>query len=197
MSSKGTAAAATTAALSITRSIGADAQAAAYSTGSLVGGLVEFSGKATAASAITGLASFTRGLDSSGNAAGEATGLVGATRSIAAQATAGADASAELTLVASFYRLVMPTIQEKYELPGTNGALTVSNFREVTVFGDESGLATSNLGAIDPPEAADEWGAIPEGTKYIWYGGHVNMTDDPAIRDLWLAHGYEVELVQM
>jgi hypothetical protein len=91
------------------------------------------------------------------------------------------------------WRLVVPTIQEKYALPSTRGALLVSNYREVTVFGDDDDLFTTALGV--PSEGTDEYGAIPFGTKYIWYGGHVNTTDDPAIRDLWLAHGFEVEIV--
>jgi hypothetical protein len=93
------------------------------------------------------------------------------------------------------WRLVVPTIQEKYALPSTRGALLVSNYREVTVFGDDDDLFTTALGV--PSEGTDEYGAIPFGTKYIWYGGHVNTTDDPAIRDLWLAHGFEVENVQL
>jgi hypothetical protein len=30
--------------------------------------------------------------------------------------------------------------------------------------------------------------------KYVWQGGHDNITEDQAIRDLWLANGYQVEM---
>jgi len=175
--------------------LAADARAAAISTGSLIGGIADLAGAASAASTITGLATFTRGLDVSGNAAGEASGAVDLARPFIASADAISDVSGDLSLVTSWYQLVVPDIIESYPMPDTNGSLRTSLVRHVTVFGDENGLFTSEQGAI--AEGADEYGAIPFGTRYIWYGGHVNLTDDPAIRDLWLAHGFEVEIVQV
>lgn len=98
-------------------------------------------------------------------------------------------------LVRSLWRLVMPQIAERYALPNTRGSLLTTLYREATVFGDESGLFTVEMGRPGP--GLDEYGAIPFGTRYIWYGGHVNTTDDPAIKNLWLAHGFEVENVQL
>jgi hypothetical protein len=86
------------------------------------------------------------------------------------------------------WRLVMPTIGERYTM---RGSLATTAYREQTVFGDENGLFTVQQGS--PSEGTDEYGAIPFGTKYIWLGGHVNVTDDPAVKNLWLAHGFEVE----
>jgi len=90
------------------------------------------------------------------------------------------------------WRLVMPTVREKWTL---KGSLTTSTYREATVFGDENGLFTTAQGSPSP--GSDSSGAIPFGTKYIWYGGHVNTTDDPAVKNLWLTHGFEVENVQL
>lgn len=186
--------AATTAALSVARDIAGDADTAATSTGSLVGGLVEFEGAASAAAATTSAASFTRGLAGSASAAIETSGAVNLGLAFASAATAAADLPGDLSLIKSWYRLVVPQIVEYFTMPGTVG-LRTSKVREITVFGDENGLFTSEEGSI--AEGADEYGAIPFGTKYIWYGGHENLTDDPTIKDLWLAHGFEVELVQV
>lgn len=90
------------------------------------------------------------------------------------------------------WRLVMPQVVERFTL---QGALSTSTVREATVFGDENGLFTAERGSPSP--GTDEYGAIPFGTKYIWYGGHVNITDDPAVKNLWLSHGFEVENVQL
>jgi hypothetical protein len=83
------------------------------------------------------------------------------------------------------WRLIMPTITEVWPV---HGSLRMSMSREATVFGDDTTLHLSTLGDI--PEGADDWGAIPLHTPHIWYGGHQNTTDDPLIRDLWLAHAY-------
>lgn len=77
----------------------------------------------------------------------------------------------------------MPPITEVYPI---RGSLCTSITYEATVFGDDTTLHLSTWGNI--PEGADSWGAIPMGTPNIWFGGHENITDDPAIRDLWLAH---------
>lgn len=102
------------------------------------------------------------------------------------------DTAGEASFINPAWRLVMPAISERYPIKG-NLAVTIS--REATVFGDEDGLFTTESGS--PAEGTDEYGAIPFGTKYIWYGGHVNTTDDPAVKALWLAHGFEVENVQL
>lgn len=81
------------------------------------------------------------------------------------------------------WRLHAPLFTDKYPI---RGSLQVSSTYEATIFGDDTTLHISTLGNI--PEGADQWGAIPLHTPYIWYGGHYNVTDDPAIRDLWLAH---------
>jgi len=91
-------------------------------------------------------------------------------------------------VVQEVWRLVMPTIREKRTL---KGSLSTSTYREATVFGDEAGLFTTAQGSRSP--GSDSYGAIPFGTKYIWYGGHVNTTDDPAVKNLWLSYGFEVE----
>lgn len=88
------------------------------------------------------------------------------------------------------WRLVNPQIVDRYPI---QGSLAVNITRAVTVFGDENGLFTSDQGTLSG--GGDSYGAIPFGTKYIWYGGHENITSDPTIRDLWLAHGFEVESV--
>lgn len=105
--------------------------------------------------------------------------------------TATETSTAQPINVASvIWRLVMPTIREVFQI---KGSLRVNTFREVTVFGDDDGLFTSNDGDIDV--GGDSWGAIPFDSKYVWLGGHVNTTTDPAVRDLWLASGFEVDNV--
>jgi hypothetical protein len=190
--SDGRAGANASATLGVARPLAGGGNASAGSTGSLVGGLKDLAANATAGSAVTGLASFARGLNASGNAAADAAGLVGVALGLGGSASAVTDSTGDLSLVQSWYRLIVPQVKEYFTIPGTWG-LRTSKVRELTVFGDENGLFTSELGAI--PEGGDDYGAIPFGTKYIWYGGHVNMTDDPAIRDLWIAHGFEVEVV--
>lgn len=88
------------------------------------------------------------------------------------------------------WRLISPEHVERYPIAGS---LTFSVARRETVFGDENGLFTSYEGSI--PKGGDEYGAIPFGTKYIWPGGGDNTTADAAIKDLWLANGFEVEEV--
>lgn len=185
-------AAAVTAALAVDRPMAAQSTAAAYSTGSLVGGIKDLSGSAFAGSAATSAATFTRGLDGSGSAASDAAGGTTLARGLSAGAYSGADMSGDLVLVRAMYRLVLPEIVERFPVPGM-GSMTTRVTREVTVFGDENALHISEQGSI--AEGGDDYGAIPFGTRYIWYGGHVNVTDDPAIKNLWLANGFEVENV--
>lgn len=75
------------------------------------------------------------------------------------------------------WKLVHPVRVDKFSLAG---ALTFRQTTEYTVYGDESGIFTAEDGSIE----------IPFNTKYIWQGGHANVTNDPAIRDLWTAYGY-------
>lgn len=98
------------------------------------------------------------------------------------------DSAGQFSFLSPAWRLVMPAIQERQVI---KGSLAVSVYREATVFGDDTGLYTTQQGSVTA--GSDAYGAIPFDTKYIWYGGHVNVTDDPAVRDLWLAHGFEVE----
>ena len=98
------------------------------------------------------------------------------------------DAAFSASFLSPAWRLIPPARTDEYVV---RGALTTTLVREVTVFGDENGLFTTELGT--PSAGTDGYGSIPFGTKYIWLGGHVNTTDDPAIKDLWLAHGFEVE----
>ena len=94
------------------------------------------------------------------------------------------------TTALNAWRLIAPTVTEKYPIIGS---LVTSMTRQVTVFGDENGLFTSDQGYIS--EGGDDYGAIPVNTKYIWLGGHINETTDPAIKALWLANGFEVQNV--
>lgn len=77
------------------------------------------------------------------------------------------------------WQLVHPNRVDKHSL---RGSLTFSNTVEFTVFGDDTQLYTHEDGA-----------QIPEGVKYVWRGGCVNTTEDPAIKNLWLANGYQVD----
>lgn len=88
------------------------------------------------------------------------------------------------------WQLTMPLIRERWTM---KGSLSTSTYREATVFGDEAGLFTTQRGSRSP--GSDSYGAIPFGTKYIWYGGHINITEDPAVRDLWIQFGYATEAV--
>lgn len=90
-------------------------------------------------------------------------------------------------VLANAWRLVPPSITEKWPV---RRSLQVPITRELTVFGDELGLFTSEDGYTNRAELSDEDGAIT--AKYVWLGGRVNITSAPAVRDLWLAHGFDV-----
>lgn len=94
------------------------------------------------------------------------------------------DTAGEASFLSPAWRLIPPSRVDEYQI---RGWLSTTLRREVTVFGDEAGLTVTELGTD----------AIPFGTKYIWLGGHVNTTDDPAVKNLWLSHGFEVENVQL
>lgn len=107
---------------------------------------------------------------------------IGHSRSLAIGTAPESDTAEPIGLRKGSWRLVMPQIEDYYPV---RGSLRVRTCREATVFGDENGLETTQMG--NKP--------IPFGTKYIWYGGHVNVTDDPAVKALWLASGFEVETI--
>lgn len=88
------------------------------------------------------------------------------------------------------WRLAMPKTTDYWTV---SGSLRVSIQREATVFGDDTTLYTSFDGVLSGGGDAD--GAIPHTTKYIWFGGHDNVTADTAIRDLWVANGFTVQEV--
>lgn len=105
-------------------------------------------------------------------------------------------AAVELSRPASAWRLVPPTIHERWPV---HGRLRVGSHREYTVFGDETALYLAEHGRL-PGGGGDAWGAIPDGTPFVWLGGHLNTTTDPAVRALWLAHahlGLSVETVNV
>lgn len=100
----------------------------------------------------------------------------------AVSCTASGVLSVSSGLSGTVWQLVPPT--ETITVP-VRGLLRWSLTIPYTVYGDDSGLHSSINGDAD----------IPFNTKYVWIGGHVNTTEDPAIRDLWLANGFEVEEV--
>lgn len=147
-------------------------------------------GAASGSSGATGVLSRLRGFTGAASAASSASGNLSVARAFTGAAEGAGSVAAELTVAQPAWRLVMPAISERQTIRG-NLAVTIN--REATVFGDENGLFTTQNGSVS--EGSDDYGAIPFGTKYIWYGGHVNTTDDPAIKNLWLAHGFGVENV--
>lgn len=102
----------------------------------------------------------------------------------------------EFSRPTSAWRLVAPLIHEQWPV---HGRFRVSTYREYTVFGDVDGLFLAENGRL-PGGGGDEWGAIPADTTFVWLGGHQNITTDPAVRALWLAHahlGLSVEVVNV
>lgn len=183
--------AAATGAMSVARGMGASSPAASSFTGALVGGgQKDFDGSAAAAAGFSGDFALARDLAGFGDSASSASADVSLDLGLAGVIAAASDALGDLVLAVQFWRLVMPQIIERRTL---QGLLSTTLAHEKTVFGDEDGLFTVERGSPSP--GTDSYGAIPFGTKYIWYGGHVNVTDDPAIKNLWLAHGFEVENV--
>jgi Glycosyl hydrolases family 16 len=88
-------------------------------------------------------------------------------------------------LAVGFWKMVQPTRIERWRLgDGTSNVIYVTNVVGLTVYGDDDGLFT-----IENPKTEQL-----DGAKYVWQGGHDNITTDQAIRDLWLANGYQVEM---
>lgn len=77
------------------------------------------------------------------------------------------------------WRLIPPASVHRYRV---KGSLQQEQIVESHVAGDDSALTTY-------PDSAE----IPFGVKHMWLGGHINTTEDPAIKALWEAHGYSVE----
>lgn len=82
------------------------------------------------------------------------------------------------------WKLVQPTRVERWRLGDPGNVIYVKNVVGLTVYGDDSGLFTA-----ESPRAETLFSA-----KYVWQGGHDNITEDQAIRDLWVANGYQVEM---
>lgn len=81
------------------------------------------------------------------------------------------------------WRLVHPFRLEKYPfVPGRPSPQYIPVVVDATIFGDDSGLVSSWGPGLDQLNAA----------QYVWLGGHINTTEDPDIRQLWLDNGYEV-----
>lgn len=82
------------------------------------------------------------------------------------------------------WELVTPIRYDKYpvDLDDWNHPLEVSTPTGLSVIGSGSVLRTQ-----ETPSAAE----VAEADWY-WTGGHRHVTEDPAIRDLWLDNGYEV-----
>lgn len=79
------------------------------------------------------------------------------------------------------WRLVPLYEEEEYiqEYPGLRYRLHAGR----TAFGDAAPLSVKR-------ELSDEEATS---STYVFLGGHVHETEDPAIRDLWVDSGFEVE----
>lgn len=98
---------------------------------------------------------------------------------------ASAEAFGLPTLKVGFWKLVQPTRIERWRLGDDSwNVIYVTNVVGLTVYGDDTELHT-----IENPKTEQLASA-----KYVWQGGHDNITEDQAIRDLWLANGYQVEM---
>lgn len=84
------------------------------------------------------------------------------------------------------WRLVNPTRLDRYVFePFPNLRHHVNRVASFTVYEKDGALV-----AREYPDGND----LAE-AEYYWLGGHENITTDPAIRDLWLLNGFEVEHV--
>lgn len=131
-------------------------------------------------------ASGTTTVVASGIASGEALGSPTVTPGAVAVTAVGIDSAeqfgtATVTARGLEWRLVHPQVTDRISV---KGSLLTKQVRELTVFGDLSGLYTSEDG-----------GNVPEDSVYVWRGGYENTTTSEAIKDLWLANGFTVELI--
>lgn len=81
------------------------------------------------------------------------------------------------------WRLVPPFEEE--EVIQAWPSLRITLRKGISAFGDAAPLTLQR-----DPSAEQE-----EGATYFFGGGRVHETDDPAIRQLWLDSGLEVEVV--
>lgn len=79
------------------------------------------------------------------------------------------------------WRLVHPNVTERWQV---HRKLVTTRIVESHIAGSDAGL-----------EAYAEGEEIPEDVQYLWIGGHVNTTEDEAIRDLWVANGFTYSTV--
>jgi hypothetical protein len=82
------------------------------------------------------------------------------------------------------WRLVQPTRIERHRIGGPWNVLYITNVIGLTVYGTGQILRTQENPRADDLTAA----------QYVWQGGRDNITEDQAIRDLWVANGYSVEM---
>lgn len=82
------------------------------------------------------------------------------------------------------WQLVNPTVVDRYRLGDPSHVIYVKNVRALTVLGTGSVLT-----ALENPTTE-----LINAAQYVWLGGHANITNDPAIRDLWVANGFDVEM---
>jgi len=101
-----------------------------------------------------------------------------------AKSILSAEAFGKPTAKVGFWRLTQPTRVERWRLGGPNNVIYVNNVVALTVYGDDTTLHTDENPKTEVLLSA----------KYVWQGGHDNITEDQAIRDLWLANGYQVEM---
>lgn len=95
-----------------------------------------------------------------------------------------AESFGKAKLSIGFWRLVQPVRTERWRLGDPGNVIYVTNVVGLTVYGDDAELSTIENPKTETLDAA----------KYVWQGGHDNITQDQAIRDLWLANGYQVEM---
>lgn len=74
------------------------------------------------------------------------------------------------------WRLTHPSTTYRHQI---RGSLCVTQVMEKHVAGSGSTLT-----------AYDEGEEIPEDAEFLWLGGHINTTDDEAVKDLWEANGF-------
>lgn len=79
------------------------------------------------------------------------------------------------------WRLVPLFDEEEYLIEAPS--LRVRLYPGKTAYGNSAPLSVTR----DPSDAQLS-------STYVFLGGHVHETTDPAIRDLWLASGFEVEV---
>lgn len=90
-----------------------------------------------------------------------------------------------LAIKAGSWQLVQPTRIDRYRMGAPTNVIYVKNVVALSVLRNGNTLTTIEYPTTEQIESADD----------VWLGGHANITTDTATRDLWLANGYEVEIV--